>query len=286
MISIWVFIVLGIAQGVLEWLPVSSEGQIILLGTLFGIENSNLILSIAFWLHLGTLISVIIYYRQEWKTVLNIQDKDGDFLRKFIIITSIFTGIVGLPIKYLLTNSLNNENFGNLIMLILGISLIFTSLLLRSRKYFHNKNKNLEEITFFQMAIVGLSQGITIIPGVSRSGTTITALLLVNIDSEEAFKGSFILAVPAIMGAIVLDLFDLIFMENSVSALVEEPTGIIIGIIFSAVFGLITMKYLIKIANNFDYAKHDIKNLAKVVADQIEIYLKSNPEKTAPALLL
>ena len=123
MISIWVFIVLGIAQGVLEWLPVSSEGQIILLGTLFGIENSNLILSIAFWLHLGTLISVIIYYRQEWKTVLNIQDKDGDFLRKFIIITSIFTGIVGLPIKYLLTNSLNNENFGNLIMLILGISL-------------------------------------------------------------------------------------------------------------------------------------------------------------------
>ena len=139
MISIWVFIVLGIAQGVLEWLPVSSEGQIILLGTLFGIENSNLILSIAFWLHLGTLISVIIYYRQEWKTVFNIQDKDGDFLRKFIIITSIFTGISGLPIKYLLTNSLNNENFGNLIMLILGISLIFTSLLLRSRKYFHNK---------------------------------------------------------------------------------------------------------------------------------------------------
>jgi len=255
MISIWVFIVLGIAQGVLEWLPVSSEGQIILLGTLFGIENSNLILSIAFWLHLGTLISVIIYYRQEWKIVLNIQDKDGDFLRKFIIITSIFTGIVGLPIKYLLTNSLNNENFGNLIMLILGISLIFTSLLLRSRKYFYNKNKNLEEITFFQMAIVGLSQGITIIPGVSRSGTTITALLLVNIDSEEAFKGSFILAVPAIMGAIVLDLFDLIFMENSVSALVEEPTGIIIGIIFSAVFGLITMKYLIKIANNFDFSK-------------------------------
>ena len=255
MISIWVFIVLGIAQGILEWLPVSSEGQIILLGTLFGIENSNLILSIAFWLHLGTLISVIIYYPQEWKTVLNIQDKDGDFLRKFIIITSIFTGIVGLPIKYLLTNSLNNENFGNLIMLILGISLIFTSLLLRSRKYFHNKNKNLEEITFFQMAIVGLSQGITIIPGVSRSGTTITALLLVNIDSEEAFKGSFILAVPAIMGAIVLDLFDLIFMENSVSALVEEPTGIIIGIIFSAVFGLITMKYLIKIANNFDFSK-------------------------------
>ncbi|NDB30472.1 undecaprenyl-diphosphate phosphatase, partial [archaeon] len=110
MISIWVFIVLGIAQGVLEWLPVSSEGQIILLGTLFGIENSNLILSIAFWLHLGTLISVIIYYRQEWKTVLNIQDKDGDFLRKFIIITSIFTGIVGLPIKYLLTNSLNNDD--------------------------------------------------------------------------------------------------------------------------------------------------------------------------------
>ncbi|MEK9715539.1 MAG: undecaprenyl-diphosphate phosphatase, partial [Candidatus Heimdallarchaeota archaeon] len=87
------------------------------------------------------------------------------------------------------------------------------------------------------------------------SGTTITALLLVNIDSDDAFKGSFIMAVPAIIGAIVLDLFDLIFMENSISALVEEPTGIIVGIIFSAIFGFITMRSLLKIANNFDFSK-------------------------------
>jgi len=257
---------LGLVQGILEWLPVSSEGQILFLGTLFGVNDQSLLLSVAFWLHFGTMAAVLILFRKEWSIILDIRNPDGNAMRSFLIYTTIGTAITGIPIKLLLLDLLSGPEFGLIIMLILGIALIITGVMLKVQQASLSGDRLLDQLTVKESLLIGMAQGFTIIPGVSRSGTTVTALLYADLDGDSAFRGSFFMSVPAVLGAIGLDVLDYIRGSSDIIVL-SQPIGILIAIAIAAILGIITMKALISFAKNVDFS-----NIVLVLAAIVLIY--------------
>lgn len=267
MLGLLFYILVGIAQGILEWLPVSSEGQITLLAIWFGKKDFNFAISLAFWVHFGTLLAVLVIFRTEWWMILNLKLKEVSensklsleqikFLRKFLIITTIATGVTGVPINFLILDKISDQQatyLSAIITLLIGLLLIVSGLLIYlSRKI--EVNRDISELSNKESTLVGLSQGFTILPGVSRSGTTVSVLLLLKIKSEDAFFGSFLMSVPAVLGAIALDLLSFITHQNN--GFIElNFLYVSVSIIFAFIFGLISLKILLDVARKYDFSK-------------------------------
>ncbi len=246
----WFYVILGIVQGSAEWLPVSSEGMLTLIGLVFGL-NFDEALRIAIWLHLGTVGAVLVKYRQEWLDILFNFDKPVPE-RKFVIWTTVGTAITGIPVKVLLLDVLDPQILTVAGYMIIGSALLLTSLLL----YFSSKMENyeltnLESLSTRQQLLIGMTQGFTIIPGISRSGTTVSALLLFKTKNEDSFKGSFLMSVPAVLGATVLDTADIVFAGQS---LPFNLVGVTIGITLAFLMGLLTIELLIRLAKKINFA--------------------------------
>ena len=253
MVNYLFYLLIGFAQGMLEWLPVSSEGQIVLISIWQGIDPSVAI-SLAFWLHLGTLGSVLLIFRKEWKRIIDLRKEDKEKLRNLIIFSTIGTAIVGIPVRIFLLDIVDTESFAKVAMIIIAVSLIITGLLIQfSRKTHATNKKSLADLSVKEQLILGLAQGFTIIPGISRSGTTVSALLFMGTDTESSFRGSFIISVPAVLGSVVLDIvFSIIDNEPLLEGL--DPLGIILSIIMAFVLGVITIKILLNVARNYNFA--------------------------------
>lgn len=253
MVNYLFYFLIGITQGLLEWLPVSSEGQIVLISIWQGIDPSAAI-SLAFWLHLGTLGSVLLIFRADWKKIIDLRKEDKEKLRNLIIYSTIGTAIVGIPVRIFLMDIVDTESFANIAMIIIAISLIITGLLIQFSRKTHKVNmKQLADLSVKEQLILGFAQGFTIIPGISRSGTTVSALLFMGTDTESSFKGSFIISVPAVLGSVVLDIiFAVIDSEPLVGGL--DPLGIILSIIMAFIFGIVTIKILLNVARNYNFA--------------------------------
>ena len=229
--------ILGIIQGITEWLPVSSEGQSIL----FMIKHINIspadTISLAIFLHLGTMCAVLIKFRKEFLAVLS---PDSGLLR-ILIVTAGCSGITGIPCYLVLKQSFTS---GEGATLIIGIMLILTGIVLSlpSRRIAHRTR---EEITTKDMVITGLVQGFAILPGISRSGVTITTLLLRNVEQKSALAISFLISVPVVLGAMLLDI-------GSISEV--QPANILIMFVTSFVAGYITMDILIRFAERVNFS--------------------------------
>lgn len=188
-------LVLGVLQGITEWLPVSSEGQTMLAMMNWLDMNPAEALSCSIFLHTGTMLAVIVRFRHELVRMMNRESK----LMRTVILATLFTGVTGVPLYMLFRESFTG---GDHATLLIGFLLIITGLMLRLRGSY---TKTREEITTKDMAILGLAQGFSILPGVSRSGTTLTVLLMRGVKQDEALMISFIISVPAVLGAIALD---------------------------------------------------------------------------------
>ena len=229
--------ILGILQGITEWLPVSSEGQSIL----FMIRYINILpedtISLAIFLHLGTMCAVLTKFRQEFLSLLS---PDSGLLR-ILVITAACSGITGIPCYIALKHSFTS---GEGATLIIGIMLIITGVVLSlpSRRSAHRTR---EEITTKDLIILGLVQGFAILPGISRSGVTITTLLLRNIEQKSALAISFLISVPVVLGAMLLDI-------GSISEV--QPVNILIMLVTSFIAGYITMDLLIRFAERVNFS--------------------------------
>ena len=165
----WSYILLGIIQGIFEWLPISSEGATALTSH-FLIKTFNPV-DLALFLHLGTFFAVLIYFRKDWKEILTFKNPK---LLRFLIITTTISLIVSYPLYKLIRSMV----LGNGLLLIVGIGLLFTA-------YFHKKNIKFK-INFKYLAVItGFLQGLAVIPGLSRSGSTIFGLSLAGIKPEK-----------------------------------------------------------------------------------------------------
>ena len=213
-------LVLAILQGVLEFLPVSSEGQVLLVAVLIFSIDAATALSLIFWLHLGTAFTVIVFYRRDIfgslysrlvtpVTSSNTTAKEArpffGPLFQFVFVGTIGTAIVALPLYIFLANFVPYL-VGGIVSTFVGILLIVTGVVL----YFQRGTKGeleLNNISWKEALVLGLVQGFAVLPGISRSGMTLTWLLVRGVRREEALRLSFLLGVPATLGVVTLDLF-------------------------------------------------------------------------------
>jgi len=182
----------SIIQGLTEFLPISSSGHLIILKEIFNISIKNLDFEIM--LHLGTIFSVIIYYKQDiWSMISQPKTNINDIF--LIIIGCIPISIIGFLSKDLIELYFNDIS-------LLPYSFMLTAIFLFSTKYFNGQKNLTLKIVF----IVGLFQILALLPGVSRSGITIATLLLLGVNQKDAIKFSFFMAIPLILGASLLSI--------------------------------------------------------------------------------
>lgn len=226
-------LLLGIIQGITEFLPVSSSGHLTLFGRILQVDEA-VMLSLTTLLHMGTLIAVFIVMRREIVAIL--RDLFGPRTGHLIVAT------IPAVIAALLFGDLIDKLFGGAW---LGVSFMVTSLILLLSLTVSWRQQRRNSITLRDAATAGLGQAIAILPGVSRSGTTITALLLSGVSRETAIRFSFLMSIPAILGGFLLDLKDL--LTGSGSALSTLGAGpVIVGVAAAAVSGWFVMEAMLR----------------------------------------
>lgn len=192
-------ILFGIIQGLTEWLPISSTGHIRLLEHLLQL-SFPLIFDVV--LHIGTLIVTLVFFRSNvkgiFRALIKFDFKSGDgAIIPLIAIGSIPTAIIGLLVAAFLEEKLRGLNTLTITFMVSGAIVLFS-------KFRWHKKRNID---WFSATIIGIAQGFSTIPGLSRSGLTIATALMLGIEYEEAFKFSFLLSIPAIIGALALTFY-------------------------------------------------------------------------------
>ncbi len=225
-------LILSIVQGISEFLPVSSSAHLIIFSNIIDFSNNSLIFDVG--LHLGSLLAILFYFRKELLNILN--DKK---LFNLLLIGSIPLILVGYI--FYTTDIINS--FRNL-KIIAWTTLIF-GLLMYFADTFKIKKKIEKDLTIKNILIIGVMQIFAIIPGVSRSGITITAGRFLNFDRHDSTKISFYLSIPALMGASVLSL------KDSVNENIEFNFFLIISIVLSFIFSYLTIKYFLIYTKKF-----------------------------------
>jgi len=243
-------VILGIIQGLTEFLPVSSSGHLVLLQNLFGIMKPELFFDIS--LHLGTLIAIFIVFHQEIRRIVqtllqlptlikssgNLKSlfADNEEIRIFalIIIGSLPTAIWGI-----LLHKIFEQIFGS--VWIVGVMLLITGTLLWFTKQISVEGSPLKKVTIRDALMIGFIQGIAIMPGISRSGSTIAIAIFLGINREIASRYSFLLSIPAILGAMIISL-DSTIIQTDISMKV-----ILIGIFTAGIVGYISLKTLLHV---------------------------------------
>lgn len=219
-------LVLGLVQGATEFLPVSSSGHLALIEHIFSIQKNSISFNIA--LHLATLIAIIIFFAPNLKTLSITQFK-------YLIMASIPVFILGFLLQPFL-----NTIFSNLTLV--GFGFLTTSLILFSTKGISTKKEH-TPLSSKTALIIGIAQAIAILPGISRSGSTISTGLHLRLHKQMAFTFSFLLSIPAIIGAITLEL-----ISEGTGNLINSSVAI--GMISAFISGYISLSLLKKIIIN------------------------------------
>lgn len=230
--TIYQAIILGIIQGITEFFPVSSSGHLVIFQALFGIEEPMLTFDII--LHLGTLVSIAIFFH---KDILDLFEKDRKTLL-YLVIASIPTFIIALLFKDTVEKFFGMPGHVGFMLILTGAWLIFVT-------FFSKKNTRENSPGVVNSVLIGIAQGIAIMPGISRSGATIGAGLLAGLKRETAFKFSFLLAIPAIAGACL-------FKAHKIALVTTRPEALcfLAGGIAAAITGLLTLKILLQLVMN------------------------------------
>ncbi|KKT35081.1 MAG: Undecaprenyl-diphosphatase [Parcubacteria group bacterium GW2011_GWA2_44_12] len=254
MITLSQAIILGIIQGITEWLPISSEGISSLVMVIFFKKSFVDAISISIWLHVGTFFSAIVYFRKDINGIItsvpahvrNIKNISQDNVLVFLVISTCATGLLGLPLLLLSINKLGFA--GENAMLAIGLFLIISGII-----QLHGHKKRIPDaaverrkITISDSFFVGLAQAFSIFPGISRSGITTSFLLMRRYPAEQALKLSFLMSIPAVFGAQIVLQFFLNPAPFNYSALV--------AVIISFMLGFIGIHVLMRFAEKINFA--------------------------------
>lgn len=240
-------VVLGIIQGLTEFLPVSSSGHLVLFSQLFNVEEPSLLFEVI--VHVGTLLAVLAVFRQEvaalvaayWKLLTKptkfrqlMQDQDCR-LAVALVLGTIPAVVAALLLKERLEQFFSSSLFVGVMLIVTGLILYLTEK--RAVRGRGRKVPGLGDALF-----IGCGQAVAILPGVSRSGTTMAAGLLRGLDKERAAKFSFLLAIPAILGALVLSLVEVLGRGTTLSA-----GALGAGLVSSAITGYAAITFFLQL---------------------------------------
>lgn len=261
--NIFYAILLGFIQGVTEFLPVSSSGHLAIAQILFNIEEADLLFDVL--LHVGTLLAIfIVFYKDILRLIIagfsavgcacynlyvlvsNLFRKEekleykvvfSNGYRKFailIVVSCIPTAIIGFLDRHIV------EELSK-ILIVPGICLIITGGILLLAQYLGGGDKRPKETTFIDALIVGVAQGVATLPGLSRSGATLSAGLLCGFERKYAVKYSFILSIPAVLGSLILELKDVDFTLVSSEYIICS----VVGMTVAALVGFVCIKVML-----------------------------------------
>ena len=236
-------LVLGMVQGITEWLPVSSQGSVSAVGSfIFGLSLADAV-SFALWLHLGTATSALIAFRRE------IFDLSRDSLcdplhpsplLRFGVVGTAASMMIGVPVLLMLDDL--SAAFGAGGMLVVGVAMLGTAVALRAR--FEGGTRTRRDLSMMDAMAFGLAQGFAATPGLSRSGLTVSMLLGRGIDRGEALAISFLMSIPASLGAALFAAID-----GAGIGLIEG----LLGAAVSAIVGLVSIKTLLGVAQRLNF---------------------------------
>ncbi len=251
---------MGVVQGLSEFLPVSSSGHLVLTSALYktftGVSlelHSNQEVFLDIMLHLGTLVAVLIFFKREIKnicTALVVGLKTKDYsdnnakIGLFIIIGTIFTLLVAYPLKEISEKLVNSPAIVGLLLIITGLYMLIAELY--SKKI--SKKNNESGLTLKNTIFIGIAQGLAAFPGFSRSGWTISTGLFAGLDRLTSARYSFLLSIPIILGtSLVYPLVEIDYNE----IVTYNWVAIITGTVISGITGYFCIKYFLKFLAKF-----------------------------------
>lgn len=207
-IDLVVAILAGIVQGIVEWLPVSSQGNLALFLTVVGTDPAVAV-QLALFLQVGTTLSAAVYYRDDIATAIRAVPgwrPDSAYagenaIASYVVVATLMTGVVGIPL-YVYAVDLAGQLTGGIFIAAIGVLLVLTGILQLASESVSMGIRDAP--TLPDSVLVGAVQGVAILPGISRSGITTSALLFRSYDPPAAFRLSFLLSIPASLGAAAL----------------------------------------------------------------------------------
>ena len=251
--------ILGFIQGVAEFLPISSSAHLIIFRDLFGIgagmgQNMELTFDIA--LHFGTLLAIGVFFFKDFIKMISkgftkgVKDADGKILW-YLVAATIPAAIVGVLFEDAIENVIRSN------YIVIAIALAVMGIIIYLADKFSKETKDIKKMSLKDAVLIGCSQVFALIPGFSRSGTTIAAGRVLGLDRESAAKFSFFLSAPVVLGAVVLQL-----LKGSVISVILANLGtFILGILVSFVIGILCIKYLLKYLQKHNFKIFMIKKI-------------------------
>jgi len=224
----WEYILLGALQGIFEWIPVSSEGVVALFANFLAKDFNSV--DLAIFLHFGTLLALFVYFFNDWKDLILIKNKE--FYKFFCIVTLISGGL-----GYFVYQFARNMAVGSGLLILTGLGLLLTSFL-------QKKKKEVKISKTGSAVLVGILQGLSALPGFSRSGATIFGLSLTEKDPALILKQSYLISAPVVLG-------------SSAYLLLKNPLFLSqdwIGLVASFLFGLIFLRILMSWAKKINFS--------------------------------
>jgi undecaprenyl-diphosphatase len=234
-LTIIIAIILGIIQGLTEFLPISSSGHLVLASQMFNIYESSILFSII--LHLGTLFAVLFVFRTQ---VIELIKHPFQKRGKMLVLASIITITLAILFNDFFEKAFNGE--------LLAFSFLLTASFLIVAEYVAKKYKNSKSLSFTNTAVMGLFQGMAILPGVSRSGATISSAVVQGVNKKDAAEFSFLMSAPIIIASLVWELFKVSGQNLSLQVM---PA--IIGFLTAALFGVFAIKIMLRVINSAKY---------------------------------
>ena len=231
--EILTMIILGIVQGLTEFLPVSSSGHLILLQDIFGIRENVLFNTIV--LHFGTLLAVVVFY---FKDLLGLFKRENHKTIWLLVVATIPAALLGLILNDWI------EQYGTTKML--AFTFLTTAIILFVTTIYRKKHQIITPISSKNALLMGLTQCVALLPGISRSGSTIAGGVLSKADPKSVTRFSFFMSIPIILGSLILECFKVDFSNVNILA-------IIAGLVVSFISGLLAIKLMMKVAEKCNF---------------------------------
>jgi len=253
-------LIVGLLQGLLEWLPISSQGNLVIFMISFLGLEPEYALSLSVYLHLGTGLAALVYFREEILGVLRRDSASNRLLFRFLVIATFMTGIVGLPLFLIARGT---SLLGEALLTLTGAALIVTGLVQRGARGEHSRTT--EPLETRDGIILGFVQGLSALPGLSRSGLTTSVMLFRGYSGEEAFRISFIMSVPAVFAA-ALGL-------TAVEGAPPLGSGVLLSLVASFLSAYLTIDVLLKLARRVKFWSLCIALGLLALLPQIQFFL-------------
>lgn len=246
--SVLYSVLVGIVQGVSEWLPISSKTQVLLVSTYLFALPVEVAYAFGLFMEIGSLGSASIYFRREIASLLHDRRLLG-----YLFVVTLITGVVGVPLYLASERLLASAYNPGIPMVILGVVLVSDSVYIRYSRM-SPRIGGLRDMRLKHYLAVGVAQAFAALPGVSRSGMTVSTMLFMGVEPGDAFRLSYLAYIPASLGAFATTL---LFSRSEINTAVAavDPVGVLVAVLAAAIIGLAVISVALRFARRNDVYK-------------------------------